>query len=119
MKHDLLFERFLSIDRVTLPVIDIDFDDEGRERVLEWLQQKYGKECCAHVVSFRTFSTDNAFSTVARVNQMHAPEILAINKLLYYWRPSIKDYVKYEPEIRKLFEKSGTLCVMPLLILLY
>lgn len=50
---------------------------------------------------------------------MHAPEILAINKLLYYWRPSIKDYVKYEPEIRKLFEKSGTLCVMPLLILLY
>ena len=64
------------------PDIDIDFDDEGTERVLEWLQQKYGKECCAHVVSFRTFSTANAFSTVARVNQMHTPEILAINELL-------------------------------------
>ena len=108
LKHDLLFERFLSIDRVTLPVIDIDFDDEGRERVLEWLQQKYGKECCAHVVSFRAFSTANAFSTVARVNQMHTPETLAINELLSGcpWR-SIKNYVKYEPEIRKAIQKVG------------
>ena len=108
LKHDLLFERFLSIDRVTHPNIDIDFDDEGRERVLEWLQQKYGKECCAHVVSFRTFSTANAFSTVARVNQMHTPEILAINELLsgYSWR-SIKNYVKYEPELRKAIRKVG------------
>jgi DNA polymerase-3 subunit alpha len=108
LKHDLLFERFLSIDRVTLPDIDIDFDDEGRERVLEWLQQKYGKECCAHVVSFREFSTANAFSTIARVTQLHTPETLAINELLsgYPWR-SIKNYVKYEPEIRKAIRKVG------------
>ena len=108
LKHDLLFERFLSPERTILPDIDIDFDDEGRERVLEWLQQKYGKECCAHVVSFRTFSTANAFSTVARVNQMHTPEILAINELLsgYYWR-SIKNLVKYEPELRKAIRKVG------------
>ena len=108
LKHDLLFERFLSIDRVTLPDIDIDFDDEGRERVLEWLQQKYGKECCAHIVSFREFSTANAFSTIARVNQMHIPETLVINELLsgYPWR-SIKNYVKYEPEIRKAIQKVG------------
>ena len=108
LKHDLLFERFLSIDRVTLPNIDIDFDDEGRERVLEWLQQKYGKECCAHVVSFREFSTANAFSTIARVTQLHTPETLAINELLsgYPWR-SIKNYIKYEPEIRKAIQKVG------------
>ncbi len=108
LKHDLIFERFLSPDGTMFPDIDIDFDDEGRERVLEWLQQKYGKECCAHVVSFRTFSTANAFSTVARVNQMHTPEILAINELLsgYSWR-SIKNYVKYEPEIRKAIRKVG------------
>ena len=108
LKHDLLFERFLSIDRVTLPDIDIDFDWEGRARVLEWLQQKYGKECCAHVVSFRTFSTANAFSTVARVTQLHTPDNLAINELLsgYSWRP-IKNYVKYEPEIRKAIRKVG------------
>ena len=108
LKHDLLFERFLSPEGTMFPDIDIDFDDEGRERVLEWLQQKYGKECCAHVVSFRTFSTANAFSTVARVNQMHTPEILAINELLsgYSWH-SIKNYVKYEPEIRKAIRKVG------------
>lgn len=108
LKHDLLFERFLSPKGTMFPDIDIDFDDEGRERVLEWLQQKYGKECCAHVVSFRTFSTANAFSTVARVNQMHTPEILAINELLsgYSWR-SIKNYVKYEPELRKAIRKVG------------
>lgn len=108
LKHELLFERFLSLEGTMFPDIDIDFDDEGRERVLEWLQQKYGKECCAHVVSFRTFSTANAFSTVARVKQMHTPETLAINKLLsgYSWR-SIKNYVKYEPEIRKAIRKVG------------
>lgn len=108
LKHDLLFERFLSPERTILPDIDIDFDDEGRERVLEWLQQKYGKECCSHVVSFRTFSTANAFSTVARVNQMHTPEALAINELLSgcYWR-SIKNHIKYEPEIRKAIQKVG------------
>jgi len=108
LKHDLLFERFLSTEGTMFPDIDIDFDDEGRERVIEWLQQKYGKECCAHVVSFRTFSTANAFSTVARVNQMHTPEILTINELLsgYSWRP-IKNYVKYEPELRKAIRKVG------------
>ncbi|MEE3385701.1 MAG: DNA polymerase III subunit alpha [Prevotella sp.] len=108
LKHDLLFERFLSPEGTMFPDIDIDFDDEGIERVLEWLQQKYGKECCAHVVSFRTFSTANAFSTVARVNQMHTPEILTINELLsgYSWR-SIKNYVKYEPELRKAIRKVG------------
>ena len=108
LKHDLLFERFLSPEGTMFPDIDIDFDDEGRERVLEWLQQKYGKECCAHAVSFRTFSTANAFSTVARINQVHTPEILTINELLsgYSWR-SIKNYVKYEPEIRKAIRKVG------------
>lgn len=108
LKHDLLFERFLSPKGTMFPDIDIDCDDEGRERVLDWLQQKYGKECCAHVVSFRTFSTANAFSTVARVNQMHTPEILVINELLsgYSWR-SIKNYVKYEPELRKAIRKVG------------
>ena len=108
LKHDLLFERFLSVEGTTFPDIDIDFDDEGRERVIKWLQQKYGKECCAHIVSFRKFSTANAFSTIVRVNQMHIPETLAINELLsgYSWR-SIKNYVKYEPEIRKAIRKVG------------
>ena len=111
LKHDLLFERFLSPEGAMFPDIDIDFDDEGRERVIEWLQQKYGKECCAHIVSFSTFSTANAFSTVARVNQLHTPETMAVNAVLsshygYSWR-SIKDVIKYEPKLKKVIRKAG------------
>lgn len=110
-KHNLLFERFLSPEGTMFPDIDIDFDDEGRERVLEWLQQKYGKECCAHVVSFSTFSTANAFSTIAKAKQMLTPETMGVSKLLsshygYYWH-SIKDAIKNEPELRKLVRKAG------------
>ena len=111
LKHDLLFERFLSIEGTMFPDIDIDFDDEGRDRVIEWLQDKYGKECCAHIVSFSTFSTANAFSTIARVNQLHTPETMAINEVLsshygYSWR-SIKDVIKYEPKLKKVVRKAG------------
>ena len=111
LKHDLLFERFLSPEGTMFPDIDIDFDDEGRKRVLEWLQQKYGKECCAHVVSFSTFSTANAFSTIAKAKQMLTPETMCVSELLsshcgYYWH-SIKDAIKYEPELRKLVRKAG------------
>lgn len=111
LKHDLLFERFLSPEGTMFPDIDIDFDDEGRKRVLEWLQQKYGKECCAHVVSFITFSTANAFSTIAKAKQMLTPETMGVSELLsshcgYYWH-SIKDAIKYEPELRKLVRKAG------------
>ena len=111
LKHDLLFERFLSIDGTMFPDIDIDFDDEGRDRVIEWLQDKYGKDCCAHIVSFSTFSTANAFSTIARVNQLHTPETMAVNEVLsshygYYCR-SIKDTIKNEPGLKKLIRKAG------------
>lgn len=111
LKHDLLFERFLSPEGTMFPDIDIDFDDEGRKRVLEWLQQKYGKECCTHVVSFSTFSTANAFSTIAKAKQMLTPETMGVSELLsshcgYYWH-SIKDAIKYEPELRKLVRKAG------------
>ena len=111
LKHDLLFERFLSIEGTLFPDIDIDFDDEGRDCVLEWLQQKYGKDCCAHIVSFSTFSTANAFSTIARVNQLHTPETMAVNEVLsshygYYCR-SIKDTIKNEPGLKKLIRKAG------------
>ncbi len=111
LKHDLLFERFLSIEGTMFPDIDIDFDDEGKERVLEWLQQKYGKECCAHIVSFSKFSAANAFSAVARVSQLHTPETMAINEYLssrygYFWCP-IKDVIKNEPKLQKVIRKAG------------
>ena len=52
LKHDLLFERFMCPDKNVVPDIDLDFDEEGRSRVMEWLEKKYGKECCAHIVCF-------------------------------------------------------------------
>ena len=111
LKHDLLFERFLSPEGTIFPDIDIDFDDEGRERVLEWLQKKYGKERCAHIVTFSTFTTANAFSTIARVNQLHTPETMAINEVLSshygYSGRSIKDVIKYESELKKAIRKAG------------
>ena len=108
LKHDLLFERFLSVEGTMFPDIDIDFDDEGRERVIKWLQQKYGKECCAHIVSFKTFSTATAFSTIARVKQMSTPEVIAINETLSS-RPvfSIKDAIRYESKLKKMIRKAG------------
>ena len=52
LKHDLLFERFMCPDKNVVPDIDLDFDEEGRSRVMEWLEKKYGKGCCAHIVCF-------------------------------------------------------------------
>lgn len=51
LRYDLLFERFLNPDGILFPDIDIDTDNEGRERIISWLQQKYGKECCGHIIS--------------------------------------------------------------------
>ena len=111
LKHDLLFEQFLIPGGTMFPDIDIDFDDERREDVLELLQQIYGKECCAHIVSFSTFTTANAFSTIARLNQLHTPEVIAINETLssYYDHTyySIKDVIKYEPKLKKMIREAG------------
>ena len=57
LKHDLLFERFMCPDKHVMPDIDLDFDEEGRARVLEWLEKKYGKENCAHIVTFAKSNT--------------------------------------------------------------
>lgn len=82
LKHDLLFERFLSPGGTMFPDIDIDFDDEGRERVLEWLQQKYGKDSFTHIVSFYKFFSATAFSTAARAYQMPLSDRMIIYHLL-------------------------------------
>lgn len=67
LKYDLLFERFLNPDRVNLPDIDTDFDDDGRGRVLQWVMDKYGEENCAHIITYSTMATKNSLKDVARV----------------------------------------------------
>lgn len=110
LKHDLLFERFMSPDRQMLPDIDLDFDEEGRSRVIEWLEKKYGKECCAHIISFSKFSTRAAFSSVAQVQQLPADAANAILKAipLYYpyYPKTMENAIKYTPKLRKLIQSS-------------
>ncbi|MBO7190170.1 MAG: DNA polymerase III subunit alpha [Alistipes sp.] len=83
IKYDLLFERFLNPDRISLPDIDIDFDDDGRGRVLNWVTQKYGKEKVAHIITYSTMATKMALKDVARVQKLP----LALANQLCKWIP--------------------------------
>lgn len=70
IKYDLLFERFLNPDRISLPDIDVDFDDDGRGKVLSWVTQKYGEEKVAHIITYGTMATKLAIKDVARVQRL-------------------------------------------------
>ena len=67
IKYDLLFERFLNPDRISLPDIDVDFDDDGRGKVLSWVTQKYGEDKVAHIITYGTMATKSSIKDVARV----------------------------------------------------
>ena len=82
IKYDLLFERFLNPDRISLPDIDVDFDDDGRERVLQWVTEKYGEENVAHIITYGTMATKSAIKDVARVENLPLPQSNALCKLI-------------------------------------
>ena len=89
--YDLLFERFLNPDRISLPDIDVDFDDDGRGRVLNWVTQKYGKEKVAHIVTYGTMATKLAIKDVARVQKLPLAESDRLCKLVPDRIPDPKD----------------------------
>ncbi|MDO4758004.1 MAG: DNA polymerase III subunit alpha [Rikenellaceae bacterium] len=80
--YDLLFERFLNPDRISLPDIDVDFDDDGRGRVLNWVTEKYGKEKVAHIITYGTMATKLSIKDVARVQKLPLPESDRLCKLV-------------------------------------
>ncbi|MFR9619979.1 MAG: DNA polymerase III subunit alpha [Rikenellaceae bacterium] len=82
IKYDLLFERFLNPDRISLPDIDVDFDDDGRGRVMKWVTDKYGKEKVAHIITFGTMATKSAIKDVARVQRLPLTESDRLCKLI-------------------------------------
>ena len=82
LKYDLLFERFLNPDRISLPDIDTDFDDDGRGRVLKWVMDKYGHENCAHIITYATMATKNSIKDVARVEKLPLAESNALCKAI-------------------------------------
>ena len=74
IKYDLLFERFLNPDRISLPDIDIDFDDDGRADVLRYVTEKYGAEKVAHIITYGTMAAKSAIKDVARVSRLPLTE---------------------------------------------
>ncbi|MBP5213680.1 MAG: PHP domain-containing protein, partial [Bacteroidales bacterium] len=73
IKYDLLFERFLNPDRISLPDIDTDFDDDGRPRVIEWVQNKYGADRVSHIITYGTMATKMVIKDMARVEKVPIP----------------------------------------------
>jgi len=82
LKYNLLFERFLNPDRVSLPDIDIDFDEEGREKVLNWVVNKYGFNRVAQIVTFGTMAAKMAIRDVARVQKLPLSDADRLSKLV-------------------------------------
>lgn len=82
IQFDLLFERFLNPDRISMPDVDIDFDDDGRQLVLDWVTRKYGQDKVAHICTFGTMATKLAIRDVARVLKLPLPEADRLAKLV-------------------------------------
>ena len=82
IKYDLLFERFLNPDRINMPDVDIDFDDDGRYRVFQYIEEKYGKEQISHVITYGTMAAKSAIKDVARVSNMPIPESNRLTKMV-------------------------------------
>ena len=82
IKYDLLFERFLNPDRINMPDVDIDFDDDGRYRVFQYIEEKYGKEQISHVITYGTMAAKSAIKDVARVSRLSIEESNRLTKLV-------------------------------------
>lgn len=104
IKYDLLFERFLNPDRISLPDIDIDFDDDGRGEVLRWVTNKYGQEKVAHIITYGTMATKLAIKDVARVQKLPLSESDRLAKLVPDRIPdkklNLRNAIDYVPELQ-------------------
>ncbi len=108
LKYNLLFERFLNPDRISMPDIDIDFDDDGRERILAWVRDKYGVNRVAHLITFGTMAAKMAIRDVARVQRLHLSEADRLAKMIPDTPGiTIKKAMKENPELKKELD-SGT-----------
>jgi DNA polymerase-3 subunit alpha len=117
LKYDLLFERFLNPDRISMPDIDIDFDDDGRADVLRWVTEKYGKEKVAHIVTYGTMATKSSIKDVARVQGLPLSEAERLTKLIPDRLPedssgkttkiNIENCIRYVPELKEARNSSN------------
>jgi len=114
LKYNLLFERFLNPDRISMPDIDIDFDDEGRGKVLRWVTEKYGNEKVAHIITYGTMATKMALRDVARVHKLPLSEADRLAKLVPDRIPgekkvSLAKSIEVVPELKEASQSSDPL----------
>ena len=101
IEYDLLFERFLNPDRVSMPDIDIDFDDEGRGKVMDYVIEKYGSNQVAQIITYGTMAAKSSIRDTARVLDLSLNEADRIAKLL----PNIKLGKIFDLSDKELKEK--------------
>ncbi len=103
LKYDLLFERFLNPDRISLPDIDIDFDDDGRADVLKYVTDKYGADKVAHIITYGTMAAKMALKDVARVQQLPVAEGNRLTKLIPKHMPEVNGK-ELKPTLKNCYE---------------
>lgn len=115
IKYGLLFERFLNLDRISMPDIDIDFDEDGREDVLKYVVNKYGHDKVAHIITFGSMAAKMAIRDVARVQKLPLPDADRLAKMVPE-RPGISLAAAYleVPELAKEKESSNKLVAQTL-----
>ncbi|MBE9467004.1 MAG: DNA polymerase III subunit alpha [Bacteroidetes bacterium] len=110
LKYDLLFERFLNPDRISMPDIDIDFDDDGREKILKWVVNKYGYKRVSHIITFGTMAAKMAIRDVARVQKLPLSESDKLAKLVPDTpKITLKKAYKEVPELEKAKKSDNEL----------
>ena len=122
IRYDLLFERFLNPERISMPDIDVDFDDEGRYRVIQYVQEHYGADHISHVITFGTMAAKLAVKDVARISKLSIPESNRLTKMIpdrpfvvkvngeeKECKPTLANSVKYIKELKNEYENGDPL----------
>lgn len=111
IKYDLLFERFLNPERISMPDIDVDFDDYGRDKVIQYVVEKYGYDKVAQIITFGTMASRSAIRDVARVLKLPLSESDRLAKLVPVKADvkNLKDAYSFSPELRKEREHGDPL----------
>ena len=127
IRYDLLFERFLNPERISMPDIDVDFDDEGRYRVIQYVQEKYGVDHISHVITFGTMAAKSAIKDVARISGLSIDESNRLTKMIpdrpftqmetneagekveKTYKVNLKNCLKFVPEFKNEAENGSDL----------
>ena len=110
LTYGLFFERFLNPERISMPDIDVDFEDDGREKVIEYVKKKYGREQVAHLITFGTMAAKVAIKDVARVLGLPFEQSNKLTKFVpAKMEASLAETIKVVPELKALYDKKDSL----------